>query len=136
MKIKRLVTTIVCIMLAVAAHDVAAEQEIRQFSGNSSGNTAEFEVRAPWVMDWLVSGDPGQYEVVSIALVNAISGAYEGVALKTKTAGNGVRLFDKGGRFYFRVDASMMNWKIKVIQLTAEEAKQYRPKTQRSMLDQ
>jgi hypothetical protein len=136
MKSKRLVTTIVCIMLAVAAHDVAAEQEIRQFSGHSSGNTAEFEVRAPWVMDWLVSGDPGQYEVVSIALVNAISGAYEGVALKTKTAGNGVRLFDKGGRFYFRVDASMMNWKIKVIQLTAEEAKQYRPKTQRSMLDQ
>ena len=136
MKLKRLVKNALCIMLAVAAHDVAAEQEIGQFSGAASGNTAEFEVRAPWVMDWLVSGEPGQYEVVNIALVNAISGAYEGVALKPKTAGNGVRLFDKGGRFYFRVDASMMNWKIKVIQLSAEEAKQYRPKTQRSLLDQ
>ena len=136
MKIKRLVTTTLCITLAFAAHSVAAEQEIAQFSGTASGNTAEFEARAPWVMDWLVSGEPGQYEVVNIALVNAISGAYEGVALKTKTAGNGVRLFDKGGRFYFRVDASMMNWKIKVIQLTPEEAKLYRPTTQKSLLDQ
>ena len=86
-------------------------------------------------MDWLVSGEPGQYEVVDIALVNADTGAFEGVAVRSKTAGNGVRLFDQSGRFYFRVDASMMNWKIKVVQLTPEEAEQYRPKTGSSILD-
>ena len=116
------------ILLGVAAQDVNAEREIAQFSGSSNGNTADFEVRAPWIMDWLVSGEPGQYEVVDIALVNANSGMFEGVAVRSKTAGNGVRLFDQSGRFYFRVDASMMNWRIKVIQLTPEEAEQYKPK--------
>jgi len=86
-------------------------------------------------MDWLVSGDPGQYEVVDVALVNAITGAFEGVAIKTKTAGNGVRLIEQAGRYYFRVDAAMMKWNIKVVQLTPQEAKQYKPKTQKSLLD-
>jgi hypothetical protein len=116
------------ILLGVAAQDVNAERQIAQFSGSSNGTTADFEVRAPWIMDWLVSGDPGQYEVVDIALVNASTGMFEGVAVRSKTAGNGVRLFDQSGRFYFRVDASMMNWRIKVIQLTLEEAEQYKPK--------
>ena len=116
------------ILLGLAAQDVNAERQIAQFSGSSNGNTVDFEVRAPWIMDWLVSGEPGQYEVVDIALVNANTGTFEGVAVRSKTAGNGVRLFDQSGRFYFRVDASMMNWRIKVIQLTPQEAEQYKPK--------
>ena len=92
-------------------------------------------MRAPWIIDWTVSGEPGQYDVVDIALVNAKTGAFEGVAVKSKTAGNGVRLFEQGGRYYFRVAASMMNWRIKVLQLTPEEARKYTPKTQDSLLD-
>ena len=116
------------ILLGLAAPDVNAERQIAQFSGSSNGNTSDFEVRAPWIMDWLVSGEPGQYEVVDIALVNANTGMFEGIAVRSKTAGNGVRLFDQSGRFYFRVDASMMKWRIKVIQLTPQEAEQYKPK--------
>lgn len=135
MRTKRLFRITLSIALGLATQGVNAEQQIAQFSGGSSGNTREFEVKAPWIMDWLVSGDPGQYEVVDIALVNAITGAYEGAALKSRSAGNGVRLFEQGGRYYFRVNSSMMNWKIKVIQLTPQEAEQYKPKTERSMLD-
>jgi len=136
-----MMTKLVCtaalgIALGMSAQWASAEQVVAQFSGDSAGNTAEFEVHAPWLMDWLVSGEPGQYEVVNIALINAISGGYEGVALKTKTAGNGVRLFDQSGRFYFRVDASMMNWQIKVVQLTRDEAEQYKPKVGKDMLNQ
>jgi hypothetical protein len=136
MRTKGLVAAALGIALGIAAQGVNAEEQIAQFSGGSSGNTAEFAVESPWIIDWLVSGDPGQYEVVDVALVNAITGAYEGIAIKTKTAGNGVRLFDKGGRYYFRVDASMMNWNIKVIQLTTKEAEQYKPKLEKNMLDQ
>jgi hypothetical protein len=133
---KKLFLAVLGTALVTVTQWANAEQAIAEFSGSSSGNTAEFEARAPWVIDWLVSGDPGQYEVVDVALVNAITGAYEGVAIKTKTAGNGVRLFDQSGRYYFRVDASMMNWNIKVIQLTAKEAEQYKPKVEKDMLDQ
>jgi hypothetical protein len=55
--------------------------------------------------------------------------------LKTKTAGNGVRLFNDSGRYYFRVNATMMNWTLKVIQLSKEEAEQYKPKSN-NILDQ
>ena len=135
MRTRHMVAVALFIALGCVIPGAHAERQVAQFSGDSSGNTAEFEVRAPWVMDWLVSGDPGQYEVVSMALVNASTGSYEGVALKTKTAGNGVRLFEQSGRFYFRVDASLMNWNIKVIQLTAEEAEQYKPKSEKGLLD-
>ena len=123
------------VILGFAAQNVAAERLIAEFSGEADRNTGDFEVRAPWIMDWLVSGEAGQYEVVDIALVNADTGVFEGVAVRSKTAGNGVRMFEKSGRFYFRIDASMMNWKIKVIQLSAEEAERYKPKEGSSLLD-
>ena len=82
-----------------------------------------------------LTGARTKREVVDIALVNANTGAFEGVAVRSKTAGNGVRLFEQSGRFYFRVDASMMNWKIKVLQLTPDEAERYKPKTGGSLLD-
>jgi hypothetical protein len=122
-------------VLGFAAQDVSAERLIAQFSGEANRNTGTFEVRAPWIMDWMVSGEAGQFEVVDIALVNADTGAFEGVAVRSKTAGNGVRLFEQSGRFYFRIDAAMMNWRIKVIQLTPDEAERYKPKTGGSLLD-
>jgi hypothetical protein len=132
---KRTAKVVLCVALGLAAQGVSAEQQVAQFSGEAGGNTAEFSVRAPWILDWLVSGDPGQYEVVDVALVNAATGAYEGAAVRSNSAGNGVRLFNTGGRYYFRVNSSMMNWKLKVIQLTPKEAEQYRPKSPGSMLD-
>lgn len=135
MEKRQLVTALLALMLGMAAQNASAERQVADFSGKSSGNTGEFEVRAPWIMDWLVAGEPGEYEVADIALVNANTGMFEGVVVRSKTAGNGVRLFDKGGRYYFRVDSSMMNWRIKVVQLTPEEAEQYKPKTGSNLLD-
>jgi hypothetical protein len=124
MRTKRMVAAVLGIALCATAPGIAAEELVARFSGESSGNTAEFTVQAPWIMDWLVSGEAAQYEVINVALVNAVTGAYEGVALK--------RLFDMGGRYYFRVDTSMMNWDIKVIQLSRKEAEQYQPKAGKS----
>lgn len=118
--------------LAPAAH---AEELITQFSGSRSSDTAEFDVRAPWIVDWRVSGELSRVVAVDVSLFNAGTGAYEGKVLQTKTAGNGVRLFNDSGRYYFRVDAMMMNWTLKVIQLSKEEAGQYTPKSN-NILDQ
>lgn len=124
----RLFKTILCIFIGLAAQSLSAKEQVAEFSGATSGNSPEFEVRAPWIIDWLVSGDPGQYDVVDVALVNAATGSFEGEVLRSRTAGNGVRLFDQSGRFYLRIDASMMHWTFKVIQLTPEEAMRYTPK--------
>ena len=126
---------IVLLLLSGIAPSASAEQLIKEFSGSRSTITPEFDVQAPWIVDWLVSGELSKVVAVDIAMFNAKTGAYEGKLLQTKTAGNGVRMFNESGRYYFRVDATMMNWNLKVIQLTPEEAEQYKPKS-KSMLDQ
>ena len=114
--------------LASASPWLYAKEDIAQFSGDSSQNTADFEVDAPWIVDWTISGDPGQYEAVTISLIDANTGAYEGSVLRAKEAGNGVIKFNQSGQFYFRVDASMMHWSLRVIKLTEKEAEQYKPR--------
>ncbi len=74
-------------------------------------------------------GQEGAYEsAVEVSLSAAGLGSYEGRVLRTKQPGNGVRLFRNSGRFYFRVDASFADWRLKVIELTEEEAAQYTPR--------
>jgi hypothetical protein len=70
---------------------------------------------------------------ISVVLRNA-NGAYEGLVVKTKAPGNGVRLVQEGGRYSFKVDATIAKWTLKVEQLTREEAEMYTPKTE-SLID-
>lgn len=127
--LNRLYLAIACLLLWTPAPEASAEELIKQFSGSRGTNTLEFDVRAPWILDWRVTGELSKVVAVEVAMFNAGTGAYEGVVLKTKVAGNGVKLFNESGRYYFRVDAAMMNWTLKVIQLTKEEAEQYTPKS-------
>lgn len=127
MKTKRVIATVLGGALLCAAGSVTAEELVARFSGSASGTTDEFEVHAPWIMEWVVSGHEGQFEVVEIGLIDASTGAYEGITVKSKTAGSGVRLFDKGGNYYFRVSTSLMNWHINVKEISGQEAKEYKP---------
>jgi hypothetical protein len=126
-----LITLTVAVSLPLTLH---AKELIQQFKGSRSTTTPEFEVKAPWIMDWRISGDGSQVSAVDVSLFNAVTGIHEGMVLRSKIPGNGVRLFDESGRFYFRIDATLMDWTLKVIQLTEEEAKAYTPKSN-SMLD-
>jgi len=105
-----------------------AGELVRQFSGDRSIQTAEFEVESPWLIDWRVNSEFPNSMGIAVTLVNA-SGAYEGLVIKTKAPGNGVRLVQQGGRYSFKVDASVANWMLKVEQLTPEEAELYTPKS-------
>jgi hypothetical protein len=121
---KVLITGLALVAITSAAQ---AGELVRQFSGDRSTQTLEFEVEAPWLIDWRVNSDFPSSMGVSISLVNA-SGGYEGRVVKTKAPGNGVRLMQEGGRFSFKVDSTVAYWIIKVEQLTSEEAELYIPK--------
>lgn len=117
--------TLVALGLPLASQ---SSELVREFSGSRSTDTVEFEVRAPWILDWrMVTDYPGQM-AVDISLVDARTGAFEGAVLKTKWPGNGVRLFNNSGRFQFKVISNLANWTLKVEQLTSEEAQQYTPR--------
>ncbi len=100
---------------------------IREFKGTGNKTTAEFEVEAPWIVDWRTHGDyPGQMAVeVNLATV---SGEYVGKIVTTKYVDNGVRMFNEGGTFVLKVDASLASWTLRVEQLTRQEAETYMPK--------
>ncbi len=132
MRQKHLISTIFALLLAFGSPLYAGEV-IERFSGYGSGETAEFEVEAPWIIDWVVNGDYPQMMAIEVALINAASGQHEGFVLKTKEVGNGVRMFEQSGRFRLRVDSAMSRWNFKIEQLTPEEAALYTPVVKEKM---
>jgi hypothetical protein len=118
---------VLCLLLGSVSLDATSAELVGRFTGSGSGETAEFEVQAPWLLDWRVNGDYPQMLVIEVSLIDAKSGTHAGYVLKTKQRGNGVRLFDEGGRYRLKVDATLAEWILKVEQLSREEAEQYTP---------
>lgn len=117
-------------VIRVAQHD--DDEFDFTFQGSASRTTAEFEIEGPWILDWRVTNDGGYELAVDVSLEEAGTGVHQGNVLKTKRTGNGVRLFEEGGRFYFRVNSSFAHWTLKVKALTPEEAARYTPRDQQS----
>ena len=125
---QRMFPSLIGVIALIAVGPAQAGELVRQFSGDRSTQTAEFEVESPWLIDWRVNSEFPNSMGIAVTLVNA-SGAYEGLVIKTRAPGNGVRLVQQGGRYSFKVDASVANWVLKVEQLTPEEADLYSPKS-------
>ena len=107
----------------------SAAELVREFRGERSMETAEFEVQAPWLIDWWVNSDYPEGMGIEIALIDARRGTHEGRVVETRSPGNGVRLIDERGTYRFKIDASLTRWNLKVQQLTRAEAESYTPKT-------
>ena len=119
-----LFVTLFCFSSAAVSKEL-----IREFKGSNSKTTVEFEVKAPWIVDWRLTGDyPGQM-ALNVNLIYAKTGEYAGKIVTTKYVSNGVRLLDEGGTFHFQVDSSLVNtWTLRVEQLTKAEAETYKPR--------
>lgn len=125
MKTFNILALILALLLPLNA---AAEQLVREFSGSRTAQTAEFEVKGPWLLDWRVNSEFVESMGLTIVLLNEPARTHAGTVMKTKYPGNGLRLFEEGGRYSLKVDAVLANWTVKVIQLTPEEAEAYTPK--------
>ena len=127
MKRTTILTLLASLLLPLNA---VAEQLVREFSGDRTMQTAEFEVEAPWLIDWRVNSDYEESMGLAVVLLNEPSRTHAGTVMKTKYRGDGLRLMNESGRFSFKVDSVLANWTIKVIQLTPAEAERYTPKSQ------
>jgi len=125
---KALIIACTALVFAGSALNVQAGELVREFSGSRSTETAEFDVKAPWLIDWRVNSDFPSAMGIAVTLAYGVTGYHAGNVFKTKSPGDGLRLIEESGRFKFKVDSAIANWTIKVIQLTPEEAKQYTPK--------
>jgi hypothetical protein len=122
---------VLVVLLALAALPALASDVVEEFSGTNSMMTSVFTVESPWILDWRLNGDYDALIALDITLIEAQTGKHLGRVLHTKYKGNGVKLFNEGGRFQLRVSASLARWNIKIEQLTEEEAELYTPRRQR-----
>ena len=117
----------ILVTLVFFAGNANSKELIREFSGSESKTTVEFEVRAPWIVDWRTRGDyPGQM-AVEVNLLT-VTGEYVGKIVTTKYVDNGVRLFNEGGRYILQVSSTLASWTLRVEELTRQEAETYKPK--------
>jgi len=105
-----------------------SKELIKEFKGSESRTTAEFEVKAPWIVDWRTTGDYPGTMAMDVHLVTSPGGEYVGKVAMTKWVHDGVKLFDQGGRYRLQVDSNLINWTLRVEQLTRKEAETYIPK--------
>jgi len=125
---KRLTALLMCALGVVAVGTAAAKQLVTEFRGTGNTTTASFQVEGPWILDWRLDGDYDQMIALDVQLVDARTGKHVGSVLRTKYKGNGVRLFEDGGRYQFRISSTLARWTLKVEQLTREEAELYTPR--------
>jgi len=126
--INRLCLAILLALLFGLAPSAHAKELIKQFSGSVSADTPEFEVLAPWIVEWRITGERNPAAAVTISMIDADTGAVKGLVLRTRAASESAKLFKHSGHYYFHMDANKMNWALRVIEVSPEEAKQYEPK--------
>ncbi len=119
------------VLLSIAMLPVGAETTIREFTGTTSTVTPMFTVEAPWILDWRLDADYDQLVAMEISLMEARTGRHVGRILRTQRKGNGVKLFNEGGTYQLRIDTTLARYRIKIQQLTEEEAELYTPKGQK-----
>ena len=113
--------------MCLAPFSSHGKELIKEFTGSESKTTVEFEVEAPWIVDWRTRGDyPGQM-AVQVNLISSPSGEFLGKIITTKYVDNGVKLFKEGGTYRFQVNSSLASWTLRVEELTREEAETYTP---------
>ena len=93
------------------------------FTGQASKITEEFEVQGPWLLRWRFGSSFPDEAGLEVSLLNAKTGLSEGIVLKDKSVGTGLRLFEKGGRYQFRVSATLADWLLRVEPITDDEAR-------------
>jgi len=122
--------TLLTLVLALFAFPASSKTLVREFSGTGNTTTAAFTVEAPWILDWRLGGDYNSLVALDISLIDAKTGRHVGRILYTKRKGDGVKLFNQGGRYQLRISSTLARWRIIIEQLSDEEAKLYTPRGQ------
>ena len=114
------------------ASSASAGDLVREFQGTGNTLTPAFTVESPWILDWRLDSDYEMKIALDIVLVDArtgkfVGGVKSGSRNNVTSRSNGVRLFHTGGRYQLRISSSLARWRIKIEQLTEEEAELYTP---------
>ena len=109
----------------------SGEETVVEFQGSGNRTTSVFVVDDPWILDWRINSDYNKMLSFDLDLIDGTTGVLIGNIKSAKALGNGVSLFQKGGKYRFRINGSFIRWHLKVKELTDEEAELYTPREPR-----
>ncbi len=119
-------------ILLISCTTASGERLIAELNGSGNKTTATFTVAAPWILDWRINSEFDNMVSFDLDLLDGNTGVLKGSVVIRKALGpgleDGVRLFNQGGKFRFRVNGSLVQWYLKVKQLTPAEAELYKPR--------
>lgn len=119
-------------ILLISCTNASGERLIVELNGSGNRTTATFIVAAPWILDWRINSEFDKMVSFDLDLLDGNTGVLKGSVVVRKSLGpgreDGVRLFNQGGKFRFRVNGSLVQWYLKVKQLTPAEAEKYKPR--------
>ena len=124
----RVIRTLVLLALCCIGVSVQSQGVVVEFQGSNNTTTREFEVQAPWIMNWRVTGNYTNSVGFELMLLDGKTRAHKGVILRLRRTGNGVKLFNESGSYRFRISSGLANWHLKVEEISEEEAKLYTPR--------
>ena len=124
----RLIRAAILLVLCCMGTAVQSQGVVAEFSGSNNTTTREFQVQAPWIMNWRVTGNYTNSVGFELMLLDGKTRAHKGVILRLRRTGNGVKLFNESGTFRFRISSGLTNWNLKVEEISEEEAKLYTPR--------
>lgn len=124
----RLIRTGILFVLCCMGTAVHSQGVVAEFSGSNNTTTREFEVQAPWIMNWRVTGNYTSSVGFELMLLDGKTRVHKGVILRLRRTGNGVKLFSESGTFRFRISSGLANWHLKVEEISEEEAELYTPR--------
>jgi hypothetical protein len=124
----RIIQLTVCLLLGLSLNVAVGEELVAEYQGSGNRTTTEFTVEAPWILDWRINSDYNKMISFDLDLVDGTTGVLIGNIKSAKSLGNGVRLFNSGGKYRFRVNGSFIRWHLKIKELTSAEAALYTPK--------
>lgn len=124
----RIATLLLSIGIGFIGVDVQAQRAVAEFSGNNNTTTTEFEVKAPWILNWRVTGNYTGSVGFELMLLDGKTRMHKGVILRLRRTGNGVKLFNESGTFRFRISSGLANYHLKVEEISEEDAKLYTPR--------
>jgi len=126
--IRYFTVSVAALLLGWVCIPASAEELIVEFNGSGNQTTAEFKVQAPWILDWRINSEYTRMLSFDLDLVDGRTGVLKGSILRTKSLGNGVRMFNESGTYRLRINGSFIDWYLKIKQLTPAEAELYKPK--------
>lgn len=110
------------LLVACSAPLLAADTDRIRFDGEGNGQTATFEMKGPWLLDWKIQSEAPLLAVFEMRLHDATTNEYLGTLVELHGVGSGLKLFEEAGAFRISVAARNVAWALQVSEVSGEKA--------------